>query len=158
MVFSYFQFVAFIFLFAASVTFAVFGFSLKRLIAYFSSRDGKGALKGILVFAVGGGLIAGALTLIVGPRSALADEPVWFTYADVYLGLDYPKNISPQCEAGEVDEHLTSNGGVLLNVYRSADKRFHAGVRYTHHSCAFNSDRNGYDAFGISASYRFWAR
>lgn len=98
------------------------------------------------------------LYLAVGSRPAAADEPTWFTYGDIYLGLDYPKNISPQCERGAIDDRLTSNGGVVGNIYRSVDRRFHVNAKYTHHSCAFNTDRNGYDAFGLVASYRFWAR
>lgn len=56
MTFSLLQFVAFIFVFALLVTYAIFGFSPKRMMAYFATREGKGALKGIVVFTLGGAL------------------------------------------------------------------------------------------------------
>lgn len=117
------------------------------------SRTGKGVLKGIVVATVSVILIAGASTLFAS--KAKAD---WFQDGSVYFGLDHTKGTSPQCVTGEGNDKATSNLGLRFNIYESPDHRFRFNTKYTHHSCAFSSDRNGYDAVGIEFEYKFWSR
>ena len=85
-----------------------------------------------------------------------ADGVDWFAFGKVYLGLDNTFSHSPQCEPGGASDRLTSNGGFIVNVVQSKDQRFEFNSKYTHHSCAFNGDRNGYNALGLSVEYRLW--
>lgn len=116
------------------------------------TRTGKGVLKGIalatifvLVFAV-----------IAFTNQARASE--YFNDASVYFGLDYTGNLSPMCKDEGSDNRTTSNMGLKLNIYRSYDKRFEIGTKYTHHSCAFSPDDQDYNALGFIVEYKFWQR
>lgn len=118
---------------------------------YFSTRDGKGVLKGIVLavtFAVGLALLFG----LTGCSGTYLND------ASVYAGLDYTKKESPQCESGGPDSHSTSNLGVRVNLYQSEDERFRTNAKYTHHSCAFSPDDASYDAAGIELEYKLWQR
>ena len=114
-------------------------------IEYFKTRRGKGVLKGIvlaiifaLFFALAGSVFAGE----------------FFADGYIYAGLDYTKKASPQCENGGLDDKSTSNLGLVANIYKYRQIKINA--KYTHHSCAFNVDTNGYDAAGIELEYRLW--
>lgn len=97
------------------------------------------------------------LDLTYVPAKKFEPKGKWFAYGEVYLGLDVTKDLSPQCVEGDNDR-LTSNGGVKINIYQSADKRFEANSKYTHHSCAFAEDREVSDGFGLEFSYKFFQR
>lgn len=123
---------------------------------YIKTREGKGALASAIKFiavAVSVVLVWGALTSSAEAKVSRGD---WLAYSEVFVGLDHTFSQSPQCEIGSVSDRVTSNGGFRANVYRSVDRAFHANIKYTHHSCAFNDDRNSYDAIGIEIVYRFW--
>jgi len=109
--------------------------------------------QGIIMFTLFG-LILASFSQCVNAE----EKGVWFPYAEVYLGLDQVKNVSPNCEHGEISDRLTSNGGIRLVMFTSVDERFEWSTKYTHHSCAFNEDRDAYDAIGSEVSYKFWSR
>lgn len=118
---------------------------------YFLTKDGKGILRGIVLavaFAVG----LAVLFSIVGCSGTYIKD------ASVYAGLDHTKNLSPQCEATGADDRATSNLGVRVNIYESADERFRTNAKYTHHSCAFSPDDLQYDALGVELEYKLWER
>ena len=123
--------------------------SPSNAIRYFKTSEGKKVLKGILAFIAFGVI----LVLATACNPAHAD---WFEYGEVYIGLDRTNEVSPQCLQDGPDDKMTSNGGIRANVYQSDDKRFSLNGKYTHHSCAFNPDRNTYDGAGIEIVYRLW--
>jgi len=123
----------------------------QNLKEYFRTKDGKGILKGIVlavVFAVGL-----AVLFSLGGCSG-----TYLNDASVYAGLDHTKKLSPQCEATGPDDRTTSNLGVRVNLYESADERFRTNAKYTHHSCAFSPDDRQYDALGVELEYKLWER
>jgi hypothetical protein len=121
---------------------------------YFTTERGKGVGIGIILF-VGIGL--GAVLMSPNARALdLKEDLEYFQYGEVYLGLDSTFKQSPQCQDDGPDNRLTSNGGVIFNIARSKDRIFELNTKYTHHSCAFNSDRNGYDAVGLVATWKLW--
>ena len=124
------------------------GQSLKE---YFRTKDGKGILKGI-VLAVGFAVGLAALFSLGGCSGTYLND------ASVYTVLDYTKKLSPQCETMGPDDQTTSNLGVRVNLYESADDRFRTNVKYTHHSCAFSPDDQQYDAVGVELEYKLWER
>lgn len=130
------------------------------------TKEGPSILKGIILF-VGIGLAIAALGLLTGCSSSpkRGFDVTYANYFEVFMGLDNTFEQSPQCH-GNIQEYnsnfgsdqLTSNGGFRFNVLESDDKRAAVNVKYTHHSCAFNKDRNGYDAIGLEGTYRPWVR
>jgi hypothetical protein len=118
---------------------------------YFKTRTGLGILKGIVIVLVLAFVVAG-----IGALSGCSGT--YMNNASVYAGLEHTKKVSPQCQLGSVDDHTTSNLGARLNLYTSADGTYSTNSKYTHHSCAFGRDQKSYDAIGIEAEYRFWAR
>ena len=117
---------------------------------YFSTREGRGILKGIVIavtFLVVG---AGITTLLSGCSGTYLND------ASIYGGLDYPRDPSPQCRQAGADDRSTSNLGLKLNLYQSETGLFRTNAKYTHHSCAFSPDRNTYDAVGIEVEYILW--
>jgi len=127
-----------------------------KMKSYFKAPEGKEVLKGILMFCIAGAVFA---TI---PRSCEAKEAwhehlEYFEWAEVYMGMDHTISVSPQCRAGLLNNKLTSNGGIRVNIMRSKDKNWNLNYKYTHHSCALNPDRNSYDTnWGIETTYRFW--
>jgi hypothetical protein len=132
----------------AAIILYKFKFNAKEIHDYFKTPTGLGILKGIV------------LVLILGlAMSVIAKEPEegkFFSYGDFYAGLDYTNKRSPQCYGGGVDDRTTSNVGFRVNIYESADSKFHLNSKYTHHSCALNIDRESYDAIGVELIYRLW--
>jgi hypothetical protein len=135
---------------ALCVLFYVFR-SVDAMKAYFKTPEGKKVAGGIIGF-----VLFGVLTALVS--QAFAEEPdfQYLSYGKVYIGLDVPREQSPQCKSGLYNDRITSNGGIVINLVQSRDRRFETNFKYTHHSCAFNSDQNGYDAVGISLEYKLW--
>jgi len=119
--------------------------------AYFSTKTGKGILKGIILAPAVILLIAFLLYLL--PSKASAE---WFNDASVFAGIDYTKKLSPMCDVNETDDQGTSNLGVKLNVWESGAVRF--GTKYTHHSCVLGSDNKTYDAIGVEVEWQVWKR
>ena len=123
----------------------------ENLKEYFRTKDGLGILKGI-VLAVGFAVGLAVLFSLTGCSGTYVND------ASVYAGLDYTKKLSPQCEATGPDDRTTSNLGVRVNLYESADERFRTNAKYTHHSCAFSPDDRQYDALGVELEYKLWER
>lgn len=109
---------------------------------YFLKNEGPGILKGIVLALVVTVLFALAATV------AHAEPVKWGGPTTVFLGLEATKGQSPMCyDKGGVNDRLTSNIGVRQRVASWGAVRL--GAQYTHHSCAINRDREGYDAAGV---------
>jgi hypothetical protein len=122
-------------------------------------KEGKGAAASA---ALGVGsiiLIAAFITLvgaIFGSSNANAETDMngtFFNDTSVFLGIDHTFKVSPQCVEGGTDDRLTSNLGINQNIWRSYNKVHDVSLRYSHHSCVFGKDRNGYDGLGLSYSW-----
>ena len=122
-----------------------------------TKKEWLGVAKGIALAFLFVLAVAGVGSLLSGKAEA-AEGGTYFNDASVYFGLDHTKNLSPMCEDSGPDSRTTSNMGLKLNLYRSQDRRFEVGGKYTHHSCAFSPDDRSYDAFGFVAEYKFWTR
>ena len=134
-------------LFAVIIIFIVFRGRIGPAVNYL--RVNKGVTKGIVVFSVSAVLFALAALAFADERRA-----IWFEDAYVYLGVDRTFDVSPMCEQTGEDSRATSNGGVRGSIFTIGEVR--VGYRYTHHSCAFNPDRENYDAIGGELSIRLW--
>ena len=146
---SILEFVGTILLLLTIVTvYAFWGKDKSYIKGYFKSDDGKGILKGIVLAVAAVSLLA----ILSGCSGT------YLNHASVYAGLDNTKKISPQCEADGLDDRLTSNLGARINLYESEDGKFSNDFQYTHHSCAFNVDEAGYDAFGFQLDYKIWQK
>lgn len=122
--------------------------------AYFKTKEGKGALSGILAATIGIAGIALVAGLAFKPAKANALE--YLSTAEVYLGLDRTYKISPMCYQGENSDRITSNLGAKISLVRTDDQRAGINLKYTHHSCAFNPDFRAYDAAGLEITYKIW--
>ena len=126
-----------------------------KALSWWRDAKNKNIKMGIKVFC-GVGIVLGLLVAAVKAEASESDFK-WFDYGEVYLGMDYPMfgRVSPQCEEDGVNDKWTSNGGGRANifVYR---KIWHLNLKYTHHSCGFNEDRNLYDAGGFETAIRIW--
>ncbi len=116
---------------------------------YFSTKQGKGILKGIVLAPVAILAIVALIWLLSALFSQAHAQSRWFNEAGVFVGLDSTFKQSPQCVANNIDQRTTSNLGAWLNVWQSTSDRLQVNAKYTHHSCALGVDRNGYDAVGI---------
>ena len=119
-------------------------------VTYFKTPIGKGAFAGIITFMVVGLSVAGA-------QKAFSTELTYLNYAEISMGLEATKNISPMCyDNGGPDKRTTSNGSIRLNVLEWKDYRtsFSTNLQYLHHSCALNQDNQAYDSFGFQMTYR----
>lgn len=140
----------------------------KGLRAYFSTKEGKGILKGIVLSPIVIGIIAVVLALGGWLLSGKAHAEgldlssrvhgTFFNDASVFMGIDRTRGTSPQCWEGGVDNRSTSNLGARLNVWQNPSGNVRLNAKYTHHSCALNRDRNGYDALGIELEWYVWRR
>lgn len=131
----------------------------KNIKAYFSTKEGKGAARGIVLGPLVIVLIALAGWLVLPtPARAQPIPGTWFNDAGVFLGIDRTKKLSPMCDGGGYDERSTSNLGAKLNVWQSPSGNVRFNAMYTHHSCAINPDNRSYDAMGIQVEWRFWQR
>jgi hypothetical protein len=123
-------------------------------IKHFKNTE-NGSLTGIILAAVVFPIVvAGALTVaywLIGEASA--DEPRYLTHTQIFAGVDNTFKVSPQCYEGGVNDSLTSNLGVRQHLIGYGDVDLFG--QYTHHSCATNQDRFGYDAYGVQATWTF---
>jgi len=138
-----------------------------RLIAAFSyfrhTKPGKNSFVGIVAFPAA--LLVIAYVLMFVSQCAEAGVPHkakldYFVYTEVYGGIDHPGGQSPQCLNDGINNRITSNGGIKQNLFEYWPQRrwlIYSNVKWTHHSCAFNSDRNTYDAPGVELAFRvYW--
>lgn len=138
------------FIISMIVVVALWGlYSLRSVnkLEYFKTSTGLGILKGIVLavlFSIGVGLAS----------YAIADEPKWFPTAEVYAGIDQTFDNSPMCVKGSVDDQATSNLGIDITIYEY--NNFSIASKYTHHSCAFGEDSEGYDGIGVVLRYKLW--
>lgn len=114
---------------------------------YFSSEDGLGILKGIVIVVVVGAVVTTCTTVTAG-------EPNYFEKGEVFLGLDHTKKQSPMCESNQVDDQWTSNVGARVSIVRI--NRAELLLKYTHHSCMLGVDDRSYDAIGLEWTWRVW--
>ena len=130
---------------------------VKKIVAYFKKE--VGILWGIIVFT-GSFIIIALLTLLLSSKAEANGfkELKYFQYAEVYIGMDYTKKLSPQCYKGEYSDRLTSNGGVRMNLIQTSSKRVEVNTYYLHKSCAYNRDREGIDAGGVELVWKLWQR
>lgn len=122
--------------------------------SYFSTKTGKGILRGIVLAPLAILVIALVLSLL----NKVQAQGRWMNEAGVFIGLDSTFKQSPQCQSNTVDERGTSNLGVWGNLWQSDSKRVQVNLKYTHHSCALGADRNGYDAAGVELRWTLWKR
>lgn len=140
---------------------------------YFKTKDGKGALVGLLgavpllsTLCVVLVVVLATLVFLLAPVKAHAQAMpstalfpgTWFNDASLYMGLDYPRKLSAQCVAGGYDDRSTSNMGLRMNVWESTNERVRVNAKYTHRSCALNPDRNTTDAIGLEVEVKLWCR
>ena len=140
----------------AFVTFKRKGIKLKN---YFSG-EGKGAIASACLALVLIAVIALGIFLI--PNNVNANpfsDMTYFNDAGVYLGVDYTRKPSPQCERDDpTDNRGTSNLGAWMNIAQSADKTLRVNAQYTHHSCYLGEDDKSYDGFGVRVEWWLWKR
>ena len=108
--------------------------------------DWKRVLIIIVVFLVGVGIV----------YDARADEDIgYLEYTQIFTGIDYVYNRdrSVFCAPDEIDSRLTGNGGFRQQLVRY--KFAEVVGKYTHHSCALNTDYSSYDAYGIELNLTF---
>lgn len=116
---------------------------------YFKTKEGKGVLVGIV--AVLGVSIA---LVLIFPSKAQADEYKYLSSAELFVGLDNTRKISPMCTTGVNSDKLTSNVGLKASIISTAVSS--VNLKYTHHSCAVNPDNKSYDALGVEVTYKLW--
>lgn len=129
------------------------GKSFSEIKTYFKTDTGKGIAKGIVAALVI------TLVFVFLPGCSSKFDGTYFNYASVYAGLDrLESNKNSICQNKGIDDLSTSNLGVRGNLYESADRKFDANLKFTHHSCAFSPDGYGYDGIGVELNYKFWER
>lgn len=136
----------------------VFGVGIKQLPAWAKSKAGKGALASMLLGVVVI-LVVGLLASKAQAQSVLDTRYGYFlNNAYVFAGIDHTRKVSPQCVAGSMQDRLTSNMGMGLNVWQSPSRKVWLDVQWTHHSCVLGVDRNSYDGLGLSVTWKPWIR
>lgn len=131
-----------------SVTLTIVLF-VKKPKDYFKTKEGKGVLVGIVAVLV----VSLALVLLF-PNKAQAEEYKYFNSAELFVGLDNTRKISPMCTTGVNSDKLTSNVGLKASIISTAVSS--VNLKYTHHSCAVNPDNKSYDALGVEVTYKLW--
>lgn len=101
-------------------------------------------------------IVVTALLVFLGiAYDSKAEDIGYLEYTQIFTGIDYVYNRdrSVFCASGEIDSRLTGNGGL-----RQQFVRYHFAEvvgKYTHHSCALNTDASSYDAWGIELNLTF---
>lgn len=143
----------------------IFGIGPKNIIPWAKTKDGLGAIAsmvlGVVVVTIAGIIV----TLITGffqesKAQSILDTRYgsFLNNAYVFAGIDYTRNVSPQCVPGSIRDHLTSNMGMGIGVWQSTDRIVNVDLQWTHHSCVLGIDRNSYDGIGIRATWYTWVR
>ena len=118
--------------------------------------EGAGASAALGVFSITGiaVLISIVIAIFALKAEAASDmEGSYFNFTSVFIGIDHTPRVSPQCVEGGTDDKLTSNLGLRQNIWQSSNKIHDVTFKYTHHSCVFSKDRNGYDGFGVEYNW-----
>lgn len=143
----------------------LFGIGPKNIIPWAKSKAGMGAIASMVLGVVVVVVVGIAVTLFTGlfqkadAQSILDNKYGHFlNNAYVFAGIDYTKNLSPQCVQGTTQDHLTSNMGMGINLWQSISYRVHVDLQWTHHSCVVGVDRNSYDGLGIRTTLYPWVR
>jgi hypothetical protein len=127
------------------------GFS--QALAYFRDTE-NGSIFGIVLGGVIAPVVLAAIfTLIYSVLNPANAQPRYLEKTVVFAGLEATQKVSPQCYDGGVNDRLTSNLGV--QQYLVGYKAIDLVANYTHHSCAINRDRLGYDALGLQVRWEF---
>jgi hypothetical protein len=116
---------------------------------YFKTKEGKGVL-----FGIGAVVLLSLALVLIFPNKAQAEEYKYLSSAELFVGLDNTRKISPMCDVGENSDKLTSNVGLKASIISTAASS--VNVKYTHHSCAVNPDNKSYDALGVEVTYKLW--
>lgn len=137
--------------------FVVFGIVFYRRkinpYTYFKKdSEGQGIFAGVILV-----IAAFLLFILISATSqrAKSAELEYLNWVEIYFGLDQTFKLSPQCESGLISDKITSNVGFRFNALRDSERKTHLNIKYTHHSCAFNIDREQYDALGFELTHRF---
>ena len=143
----------------------IFGIGPKNIIPWAKTKDGLGAIAsmvlGVVVVTIAGIIV----TLVAGffqesKAQSILDTRYgnFLNNAYVFAGIDYTRNVSPQCVPTTTQDHLTSNMGMGVNLWESPSKRVKMDMQWTHHSCVLGVDRNSYDGAGIRVTWYPWVR
>lgn len=163
----------------------VVGIGPRNLPSWAKSKAGQGALASMalgvgVVLVVGAAVVAvvALVTALLPAAHAQVLQPLpqvpkaytakaswldtryghFLNHAYVFAGVDYTRKVSPQCVAGSMQDRLTSNMGMGLNVWQSPSRKVWLDLQWTHHSCVVGVDRNSYDGFGVRATWFPWVR
>ena len=142
-----------------------FGVGKNNIIPWIKSKAGRGALGSMIlgvVVVVVTGILVTVLTGLFNKANAQSSLDTkygsFLNNAYVFAGIDYTKNLSPQCVKGSLRDHLTSNMGMGVNLWKSPSERVQMDLQWTHHSCVLGVDRNSYDGAGIRVTWYPWVR
>lgn len=120
----------------------------------------KGVKKGIVGAIVISAVIAFAfylLSVIFGMPEAEAAEWPFPEPPTIFFGLDYDKG-DTFCVLDRLrdtkDHKVVSNLGIRQTLWKK--DRWLIGTKYTHHSCSFARDKNGYDGVGVYVEWAPW--
>ena len=142
----------------AAASFYVFVIKRKSF-SFWKQSEGKGAAAsaGLGISVIIGLAFIGYSLFYSANAKAGSDmflSGTWFNDAGVYIGIDSTLKTSAHCVEGGTDDRLTSNMGFRGSLWRHENKRHDVSIKYTHNSCVFGKDRNGYD--GIGGTYTYW--
>lgn len=107
-----------------SVTLTIILF-VKKPKDYFNTKEGKGVLSGIVLVT-----LLALLLVILFPSKAQAEEYEYLASAELFVGLDHTRKISPMCYQGDNSDKLTSNVGVKSSIISTAVSS--VNLKYTH--------------------------
>lgn len=129
---------------------------------YFRDTEpGRNAAVGVVIFTLALAVLGGAAIFASSKAHGQEYRATidYFVYTEIYGGIDVPLSQSVQCLNDGIDNKITSNGGVKQNIFEYRPSRYmviSGAGKWTHHSCAFNSDRNTYDAPGLELGARIY--
>lgn len=143
----------------------LFGIGPKNIIPWGKTKAGMGAIASMVLGVVVVVVVGITVTLFTGlfqkaDAQTILDNKYghFLNNAYVFAGIDYTKNLSPQCVQGTTQDHLTSNMGMGVGLWQSPSKRVQMDLQWTHHSCVLGVDRNSYDGAGIRVTWYPWVR
>lgn len=133
-------------------TFYKTGWTIEGFMKNWENAEGKKTpvWQGVAVILIVPIIFAGIL--YVG--NAQAADTKYMSGAKVFVGIDNTSSASPFCQGNGINDRLTSNLGFVQNLIE--DDKVNIGLKYTHHSCALNPDKNAYDSIGIVIEWKIW--